>query len=197
LRSRPCLLDKNCPEIKKLRVERLTSQMGSHDTKPDIHAPDKYADRIRRSTSWLRSREKLQSLSSCLENWVGRIKTGQLEYALDLAPERTDGEPSALSTDLARSEKKFTKACAGHVVEPLEINKQIDRLVVLGQGTQRVAKVGPTLEIQAAGNCEDFDASLNSCLKSGHKSSRTIYSTTNSSCSAQPDFYLSPLGEVK
>jgi hypothetical protein len=80
-------LDKNCPEIKKLYVQWLTAQMGSHNAKPNIHSPDEFASRLCRSTSGLRSRKKLQSFPPCHKNGVGRIKTGQLEDAFDLASE--------------------------------------------------------------------------------------------------------------
>lgn len=87
MRRRACLLDKTRSETKKLSVQWLAPQMGANHTKPYLHLPDEFASGICRSTTRLGRREKPQSFLPCPKNWVGRIKTGQLEDAFDLASE--------------------------------------------------------------------------------------------------------------
>jgi hypothetical protein len=36
------LFQEDCPEIKKLPIQRLTTQMGSDDGKPDMHLPGRF-----------------------------------------------------------------------------------------------------------------------------------------------------------
>ena len=121
-----------------------------------------------RSNGRIRRPEISKSLAPGIKDRIGRVETRQVEDSFYLAPQRTNSKAAALAADLPSGEKQLSKASAGHIIEPLQVDEHITRILALQQGLYRISQVLPALRVQPPGYCQDSKVAIAACMKRGH-----------------------------